>query len=195
MGTTPKHQLPYPEPTDRVSDGAAAMRALAEATEAAIAPTGAVLPYAGTTAPANWLLCDGAAVSRATYADLFALIGTTFGAGDGSSTFNLPDMRGRHPVGVNPDATQHAKSVGLTELGTIAGVATTVREGRLNHTHSHTINDTTHNQVATTTTGGTATRLTGPDTHNHGAATGSKALNDSASSNHAFLTLAFIIRT
>lgn len=54
-----------------------------------IAP-GIVAPFAGTTAPAGWLKCDGSAVSRTTYADLFAVIGTTFGSGDGSTTFNLP---------------------------------------------------------------------------------------------------------
>ena len=58
-------------------------------------PTGAVIPYAGTSAPANWLLCFGQAVSRTTYAALFAVVGTTYGVGDGSTTFNLPDLRGR----------------------------------------------------------------------------------------------------
>jgi microcystin-dependent protein len=59
------------------------------------------LPWLGATAPAGWLLCDGSAVSRTTYAALFAEIGTTCGPGDGSTTFNLPDMRGRVPVGKN----------------------------------------------------------------------------------------------
>ena len=57
-------------------------------------PPGAVLAYASTTAPSGYLLCDGAAVSRTTYADLFAAISTTWGVGDGSTTFNLPDGRG-----------------------------------------------------------------------------------------------------
>ena len=51
--------------------------------------------YGAASAPTGWLLCDGSAVSRSTYATLFALIGTTYGAGDGSTTFNVPDMRGR----------------------------------------------------------------------------------------------------
>ena len=62
-------------------------------------PTGIVQAYSITTAPTGWLLCDGSAVSRATYTDLFTLIGTTYGLGDGSTTFNLPDLRGRVPVG------------------------------------------------------------------------------------------------
>jgi microcystin-dependent protein len=53
-----------------------------------------------TTLPAHWLLCDGSAVSRATYADLFAVIGTHWGVGDGSTTFNLPQKQGRSPIGV-----------------------------------------------------------------------------------------------
>ena len=66
-------------------------------TPALIMPTGVVLPYAGNTSPSGWLACNGAAVSRTTYADLFAAISTTFGVGDGSTTFNLPDLRGRFP--------------------------------------------------------------------------------------------------
>lgn len=55
---------------------------------------GAVLPFAMSSAPAGWLKCNGAAVSRTTYAALFAAVGTVFGVGDGSTTFNLPDLRG-----------------------------------------------------------------------------------------------------
>lgn len=62
-------------------------------------PSGAMTGYGGTSAPSGWLLCDGSAISRTTYASLFSAIGTTFGVGDGSSTFNLPDMRGRVAVG------------------------------------------------------------------------------------------------
>lgn len=54
------------------------------------APLGAIIPYGGTTIPEGWLECDGSAVSRTTYADLFAAINTKFGPGDGSTTFNLP---------------------------------------------------------------------------------------------------------
>lgn len=57
-------------------------------------PPGAVMAFARSTPPYGWLECNGQAVSRTTYADLFAAIGTTFGAGDGSTTFNVPDLRG-----------------------------------------------------------------------------------------------------
>lgn len=62
-------------------------------------PAGVLVPYGGAAAPVGWLLCDGAAVSRATYADLFTAIGTAYGSGDGSTTFNVPDMQGRAPFG------------------------------------------------------------------------------------------------
>lgn len=55
-------------------------------------PTGSIIPYAGSTAPAGYLLCDGSAISRSTYSALFAIIGTTYGPGDGNSTFNLPNV-------------------------------------------------------------------------------------------------------
>jgi microcystin-dependent protein len=57
-------------------------------------PTGAIIPFGMNSAPSGWLACEGAAVSRSTYADLFTAIGVTHGAGDGSTTFNVPDLRG-----------------------------------------------------------------------------------------------------
>lgn len=65
----------------------------------AAVPIGEVKTFAGDTAPQGWLLCFGQAVSRTTYSALFAIIGTRFGGGDGGSTFNLPDLRGRVAVG------------------------------------------------------------------------------------------------
>ncbi|MBN3010378.1 tail fiber protein, partial [Ruthenibacterium lactatiformans] len=62
-------------------------------------PVGCVIPFAGAAAPTGWLLCQGQAISRTTYAQLFSVIGTTYGSGDGKTTFNLPDMRGRVAVG------------------------------------------------------------------------------------------------
>ena len=55
-------------------------------------PVGIVQAFAGTTTPQGWLLCDGSAVSRTTYAKLFSVIGTTYGSGNGSTTFNLPNL-------------------------------------------------------------------------------------------------------
>lgn len=64
-------------------------------------PTGCILPFGGNNVPQGFLLCDGSAVNRTTYADLFAVLGTTYGEGDNSTTFNLPDMRGKVAVGLN----------------------------------------------------------------------------------------------
>ena len=63
-----------------------------------LTPIGAITPYAGSAAPTGWLLCNGAAVSRTAYAALFAVCGTSFGTGDGSTTFNLPNLTNRVPV-------------------------------------------------------------------------------------------------
>ncbi|ALJ19574.1 phage tail protein [Microbacterium sp. No. 7] len=68
---------------------------------AGAAPPGAVVAFASNTIPNNWLLCNGQSVSRTTYSNLFAAIGTTYGAGNGSTTFGLPDMRGRVIAGRN----------------------------------------------------------------------------------------------
>ena len=62
-------------------------------------PAGTVVSYSGSSAPSGWLLCYGQAVSRTTYAGLFSAISTTYGTGDGSTTFNLPDLRGRVVAG------------------------------------------------------------------------------------------------
>ena len=64
-----------------------------------IFPSGTIVAFGGATAPGGWLLCDDSAVSRTTYARLFAVIGTAFGVGDGSGTFNVPDLRDRVPLG------------------------------------------------------------------------------------------------
>ena len=61
--------------------------------------SGMLMPYAGSSAPTGWLLCYGQAISRSTYADLFSAIGTTYGVGDNSTTFNVPDFRGRSAFG------------------------------------------------------------------------------------------------
>jgi microcystin-dependent protein len=72
---------------------------LTDSTALALVPTGAVSPYAGLTEPTGWLFCYGQAVSRSTYTALFTAISTTYGIGDGSTTFNLPDLRGRVVAG------------------------------------------------------------------------------------------------
>lgn len=80
------------------------------------APIGAILAFGGSAAPAGWMICNGAAVSRTTYAALFAAIGTAFGAGDGSTTFNIPDLREATTKGAGETGQtvgNHVKTGGL----------------------------------------------------------------------------------
>lgn len=72
-------------------------------------PVGTMIPYGSSETPDNWLSCNGQAVSRTTYKHLFEVIGTSYGAGDGSTTFNLPDKRGRVSVGYDPDQAMFNK--------------------------------------------------------------------------------------
>jgi microcystin-dependent protein len=81
-------------PTVVVADGEVTVAKLAAAVQQLLVPAGAVQAFAMNSAPTGWLAADGTAVSRSTYAALFAAIGTTYGAGDGSTTFALPDLRG-----------------------------------------------------------------------------------------------------
>lgn len=83
-------------------------------------PTATVLPTARTTADTGFLLCDGSAISRTTYSALFSAIGTTYGAGDGSTTFNIPDLRGRVPVGKNSGTFSTLGSTGGAETHTLS---------------------------------------------------------------------------
>jgi microcystin-dependent protein len=97
-------QAPTPATNDNDTSIAtsAFVQAVVAAATAALVPSGTVVQTAATAAPTGWLLADGSAVPRTTYAALFAAIGTTHGAGDGSTTFNLPDTKGRvlvHPNG------------------------------------------------------------------------------------------------
>jgi microcystin-dependent protein len=85
---------------------------------------GVLFDYAGTVAPAGWLMCDGSAVSRTTYATLFGVIGTTYGAGDGATTFSLPDFRGRVAVGNDAMGGTASGRMSISMTGTtIAGSA------------------------------------------------------------------------
>ena len=101
-------------------------------------PAGSMIMFGGAVAPTGWLFCDGAAVSRETYAALFAAIGTTWGAGDGSTTFNLPDARGRSAMGAGQGSGLTARTLGTT-LGEESHALTANENG----THSHVETATT----------------------------------------------------
>ena len=115
-------------------------------------PPGVILPFAGGAAPDGFLLCFGQVVSRNTYSDLFAAIGTTYGAGDGSTTFNLPDLRGRVAAGKDDMGgtaanriTNGGSGIVGTTLGANGGAEThTLTTAQIpNHTHTILGGDTT----------------------------------------------------
>lgn len=105
-------------------------------------PIGSIMPYTKATAPTNWLICDGSAVSRLDYSQLFAVIGTTYGAGDGSTTFNLPDLRGRVAVGKSSDAE-------FDTLGETGGEKTHSLTINEMPSHNHTFYQTPDSHTAT----------------------------------------------
>jgi microcystin-dependent protein len=102
------------------------------------APTGGLIMWSTATAPAGWLLCNGAAVSRTTYAALFAVVGTTFGAGDTTTTFNLPNYVNRMPIGVGSTAALAATG-GSNDAVVVS------------HTHTATSTDSGHAHNFTST--------------------------------------------
>jgi microcystin-dependent protein len=136
------------------TDGAAVLSWATPAS--ASTPAGVVLPYAGSSAPTGYLLCGGQAVDRTTYATLFAVTGTVYGVGDGTTTFNVPDLRGRVAAGLdnmNGSAasriTNAVSGINGTTLGASGG-----DQNLQSHSHSYTAPN------ANTDTSGTGTMVT-----------------------------------
>jgi microcystin-dependent protein len=128
-------------------------------------PVGAILTYAGGVAPPGFLLCDGSAVSRTTYAALFAAVGTIYGSGDNATTFNVPDLRNQFIRGQD----SASRALGSTQAGSFAAHTHPVSDPGHTHGasqashwhnvttggHSHSINDSghTHSQIVSATPG------------------------------------------
>lgn len=161
---------------------------------------GLVLPYAGSASPVGWLLCHGQAVSRTTYAGLFEAIGTTYGAGNGSTTFNVPDLRGR--VAAGKDNMGGTAASRLTNAGNgnpgIDGTVLGATGGADRHqltqaqmpAHTHPVNNS-----ASTTVGGVYT------TANLNAANGAQPVTSSIGGDQAHpntqptIVLNYVIKT
>lgn len=112
-------------------------------------PTGTVVAYVGATAPAGWLFCFGQAVSRTTYSALLAVIGGAFGAGDLTTTFNVPDLRGRVPLGRDNMGGTPANRVTAAQSGVSASDLGAIGGSQLLHGHSHGITDPGHTHSTT----------------------------------------------
>jgi microcystin-dependent protein len=114
-------------------------------------PAGIVSAFAGVTAPSGWLMCYGQAVSRTEYSALFTALSTTYGSGDGSTTFNIPDMRGRAIAGVDNMGGTAASRLTSTvlsasnTLGATGGTQTHVLTTAQMPSHTHTVTDTYSN--------------------------------------------------
>lgn len=142
----PNQNLPF--------DPVASMIAMGESMNAILArisPTGLIQTFTGAAAPSGWLLCNGQAVSRTAYKDLFTAIGTRYGAGDGSTTFNVPNAKGRTLVGLDAGQSE------FDTLGKTGGAKThTLTTGEIpahNHTqdaHDHYIDGPTGGQLGGT---------------------------------------------
>jgi microcystin-dependent protein len=122
----------------------------------AATPAGVVQQYAGATAPTGYILCQGQAVSRTTYATLFAVVSTTYGAGDGSTTFNVPNLQGKIPVGLN------SADLSFDVRGETGGEKTHAIATAELPSHNHTFTGTAHTHTVdptsfTTASGGTHT--------------------------------------
>jgi microcystin-dependent protein len=165
---------------DIKSDAAIAGSKLATAAQQALVPAGAVMAFAMNSAPSGWLAADGSNVNRTTYAALFSAIGTTYGAGDGSTTFALPDMRGYfvRGSGTNGDATASGTfgAKQADSLITHTHTGTTSTDGA--HTHTHTAYSqlwqglTVNGGIGWANTGGTLT-TSSSGSHSHTMTTSS----------------------
>lgn len=159
-------------------------------------PAGVMVPFAGATAPTDWLLCYGQTVSRTTYANLFTAIGTTHGAGDGSTTFALPDLRGRVPGG--KDDMGGVASSRLTTAGSgVDGLTLGAAGGAQTHTlsvaqipaHTHTVST-----IRTST--GTSGLQTDNGNSSEGSVTSSSVGSGAAHNNtQPTIVLNYIIKT
>lgn len=110
-----------------------------------IFPIGSMIMFAGATAPSGYFICDGAAISRSTYSQLFTVLGTSWGAGNGSTTFNLPDLRGRTPIGAGTGSGLTARTLGVS-LGEENHLLALGESGLYPHNHTATFNgDHAHN--------------------------------------------------
>lgn len=154
-----------------------------------LCPAGCVESFAGTVAPSGWLLCDGSTISRTTYPVLFNAIGTTHGAGDGVTTFRLPDMRGRISVAAGT-------GVGLTNrvLGVTGGAETHTLTIAEMPSHNHSYVDTYRNGNQNTDNVGNTETAANETTTNENKTTGNQGGGAAHNIMQPYLVLNHIIK-
>lgn len=140
-------------------------------------PAGIVMPYAGTSAPSGFLMCDGSAVSRYTYSRLFNIVGTSHGTGDGSTTFNLPDYRGRFLRGVDGGAGNDPDAASRTAMNTGGNTGDNVGSIQADEYESHN-----HQVSMYDGGGGNAFGTSGSGTRGQSGSTGAGAFQNSNTS-------------
>jgi microcystin-dependent protein len=149
--------------TNSYQDGSITLQKLATTLVNILIAPGTIHAFAGSGVPSGWLWCDGSAVSRTTYAALYAAIGVLWGIGNGTTTFNLPDLRGRAPIGYcNTPATGITSRAYAERLGEETHVITTAElavhtHGVTDPTHYHVIEQSAHTHGYVNPTAGTVT--------------------------------------
>ena len=167
--------------------------------------TGIIVPWSDTSTPSGFLTCDGSAVSRTTYSALFAVVGTNYGSGDGSTTFNLPDLTDRTAVGKSPTKSQYSTggANAVTSTGNLGGSAgnTTLTTGQL-PIHNHPVSGKTGQPRSArgNSSGSTALQSPGPTgaTGGDGAHSHNMAGNFTGGSDSVlqpYVTIKYIIKT
>lgn len=191
--------------TNHLRNESVTLAKLAPPVQQSLCPTGTVLSYVSATAPTGWLNCDGTAVSRTIYANLYAIIGDSFGEGDGSTTFHLPDLRGQFlrghdgGAGVDPDAASR------TALNTGGNTGDNIGSKQDDEFDSHNHGGGVHNhtyRISTAINAGSPSRgyergnaVSGapfPETDNSGTIINTQGGNETRSKNVA---VNFIIKT
>jgi microcystin-dependent protein len=194
--------MPTPTSSDNSTKGATTAFVQTAVSSIVTTLTGTIQMWPTTSAPSGYLLCDGTAVSRSTYSALYALIGTTFGSGDGSTTFNLPNYTDRMPIGKGSIAAS---------IGATGGAATTTLSSSNlpAHTHSASVTDPGHFHYSygngapngggagscLTSGGGSGPQQTQSANTNISVAIGSTGSGTAATTISPYLGINFIIKT